>query len=56
MKDLERPFSPPLGDADKATDSIIEGSIAPKMCKHQLELMYDPILECYYDCKANAYY
>ena len=48
---MRRDDGAPDGGGSPAGDALIEGD-EPE----DLDLMYDPILNCYYDPKTNKYY
>lgn len=57
IKEEIRPYSPPF-DSNKKSNSEFKqtfGSITPSQ-KNMLEVVYDPVLNCYYDPKTNSYY
>jgi hypothetical protein len=54
MHEVERPYSPPLGEREATEEEVSEH------CRHEekeeVELVYDPVLNCYYDHKTHTYY
>lgn len=63
MQDRQRPFSPPIGDRDRDQMDYnksggVEASAQKETVKdeNEVELLYDPVLNCYYDHKTHTYY
>lgn len=52
MGQMQRPYSPPLGERDMTEESTTEHHDA----KEEVELIYDPVLNCYYDHRTHTYY
>ena len=53
MQQLERPYSPPLGERQLTEEQYSE---RPEIEDKEVELIYDPVLNCYYDHKTHTYY
>lgn len=62
IKEDIRPYSPPFnGGSNKSGDGEIKKSKSPlegikKGEENMLEVVFDPVLNCYYDPKTNSYY
>jgi hypothetical protein len=52
LRELERPYSPPLAERE----AMEEPEVAVGGQGREVELMYDPVLNCYYDHKTHTYY
>lgn len=53
MHEVERPYSPPLGEREATEEEVSEHCHDEK---EEVELVYDPVLNCYYDHKTHTYY
>ena len=53
MHEVERPYSPPLGEREATEEEVSEHFHDEK---EEVELVYDPVLNCYYDHKTHTYY
>lgn len=52
MGEVERPYSPPMGERE-GTEEETERE---EREKEEVELIYDPVLNCYYDHRTHTYY
>ena len=48
---VDRPYSPPLGEKD-----LTEENESQHQEQKEIELIYDPVLNCYYDHRTHTYY
>jgi hypothetical protein len=51
MGEIERPYSPPIGERELTEEEVTEHHM-----KEEVELIYDPVLNCYYDPRTHTYY
>lgn len=54
MEQIERPYSPPLGERELTEEHLTERN--EEADDKEVELIYDPVLNCYYDHKTHTYY
>ena len=54
MQQIERPYSPPLGERELSEQQYSERH--EQADEKEVELIYDPVLNCYYDHKTHTYY
>jgi len=54
IKEDIRPYSPPFNSQNVEVKKLEENGTSTQ--KNMLEVVYDPVLNCYYDPKTNSYY
>ena len=56
---IERPYSPPIGEREQAEGDEVKQEGAngdTRENKEEVELIFDPVLNCYYDYRTHTYY
>jgi hypothetical protein len=53
MREKERPYSPPMREKEYTEEEEEERNVGKDK---EVELVYDPVLNCYYDHKTHTYY
>lgn len=53
MRERERPYSPPMREKEYTEEEEEEHNVGKDK---EVELVYDPVLNCYYDHKTHTYY
>ena len=58
LMEENRPYSPPFHSANTQNNEVkkLEETKGSSAQKNMLEVVYDPVLNCYYDPKTNSYY
>lgn len=51
--EIERPYSPPIGEREMTEEGT---EFNENFGKEEVEVIYDPVLNCYYDHKTHTYY